>query len=40
LSLEQRKLGRRWLVDHEQHDILELERPRRPGEPEEPLGLA
>ncbi len=40
LSLSVREAGRRWLVDHEMHDLLSLERPLLPGEPDEPIGIA
>ncbi len=38
LSLSVREAGRRWLVGHEMHDLLSLERPLLPGEPDEPIG--
>jgi len=41
LSLDRRQEGRDWLKAQGRYDrLLELERPHRPGEPEEPLGWA
>jgi hypothetical protein len=39
LLLARRQAGRTWLQDHGFHDLLGLERPKRDGEPDEPLGL-